>query len=259
MKNAPYIALFAAIPLALAATGCSGSQACSTDSDCFSGEVCVDDVCGEPRIFDETHDASRDDGAQSSPDGGDTDAGHVVDAGPDEDEGVGSEDAGPTDPDAPGDTGGAMGACIVDPFTHTCIDDEYEPNNQWIDGHRMIQERLGCVVDWQEHELTASAQVCQNDGSDFYFVEYLPCDFDWILEFELDHGSMCPDELVQFEPLSVDCDDQQVQCIVEDGKSIIRLIVEKEMVNSQVLYVQVHTGDRSDVAFPYEITVRSRR
>jgi hypothetical protein len=224
--------------------GCSGSDACTVDADCFRGEVCsAEGTC----IVEGDADAATDPGDDSG--------GSGEDAGGDEDGGAGGDDAGGDDPTDMND-----GACVVDPFTYECTDDPGEEDDVWNDGTRLTQDVLGCNPDFVAFDETFPGIMCPNDGSDWFFVNFHSCQgMDYVLEYQVEVLDQCADpDAILVEPLSFECSEDFVECTVEEGKPTIRMIVDDTLRNLQSAYVQIHTDGRNDLTFDYRIRVTVR-
>lgn len=232
----------------------SGAAPCLADRDCFAGELCREGVCAP--------------GNRTTPDAGEADAtaGPPTDQPDQSTDSPATRDAGHADlggdavqMDTSTPSGGA--ACVVDPFTFTCSDDDFEPNDQWLDGHRLASEVVGCNQDFAPLEIAYVARMCPRDGSDYYSVNFSPCETaGYVIEWQVQPESDCDPALIGLESFSWDCEEPFVECVTIDGKPTVRMIVEPgNFQNLQSMYVQVHSRGARDVTFDYRISLRVRQ
>ena len=258
----------------LCLTSCSSPKdVCSTNADCFAGEVCLSSgVCGVPGAGgadagdgDEDATRRRDGGPTNNgttnngtTNNGTTNNGTTNNGVPDM--GDSSMDAADTSGSDQGSATDMANACAVDPFTFVCTDDAMEENDDWISGEQLGGMTLGCNTQFVAVDETYTAVMCPLDGSDWYYVNFVNCrEFDYVLEFQLEVLDDCDPEEVLFEPLSFKCDEPNVQCVEVDGKPTIRMIVDGTFQNLQSYYFQVSIGDRNDRTFDYKVRLVVRK
>ena len=209
--------------------GCSSDPTCTTDSDCFSGEICTSGSCSQGVRVDTpgNHDAGMSDVTAVD------DANTNNTSEPDADVDTSSDVTPDTEPVT-------YGACEVDRLNSTCTDDEYEPNNQWIDGERLSGMQSGCptTTTFVPLDLSVDATMCVRDDEDWYYIDFFPCenndvDIVWTLTFP----QTCSAQLFDFDSLSFDCG-TEATCTKTDGGATITISVPKTgLRQSQLSYV----------------------
>lgn len=224
---------------ACALTACSDSAACETPDDCFGGEVCRGGKCLAL--------ADGDASPNNTPN----------DSGTDDDSGSTDEDTG-----NPNNNHGEP-KCLADPFNETCENDQYEPNEEWIEAEHIFDANnaYGCVVDFRPIDETFTATLCPLEQADYYDFAYNTCkDFAYYIVFEFRPTNQCTTELVDFEFSNHSCEDEDINCTaLENGGMRIQHIVEQTPMQSdrRPAYFAVTPGSpEQKVRVPYEIKVR---
>jgi len=255
------ISILALLLVAGAVAGCSGhSDRCTSDQDCFSDEFCsASGFCRAEADAGTQADTGHGGDSGSVSDTGGGGSGDTGGGGNDVGNGGGDAGSDTGTGDASNDTGGDAGptaACVVDPFDHTCNDDDYEPNNEWIDGEYVFQGMsVGCNPDFQPVQTTIDATQCARDQEDWYYFNYVPCDSTtFVIELQLDVQTECDPSMYDFAPYSMKCEDDNVECTVENGKPTIRALINPGN-QVQSFYWSVDNTMRNDVMFDYSMTV----
>lgn len=234
---------------ASALTACSDSAACETTNDCFGGEVCRGGQC---LVVADSDASTANNDTHTSNDGGTTSDG----GGTDDDSGTTGDTGSPNN-----NNGGPE--CIADPFNDTCENDQYEPNEEWIDSEHVFDANnaFGCVVDFRPIDETISATLCPLEQADYFDFAYNTCkDYAYYIEFEFRPTNQCTAELVNFEFSNHSCEDDDTNCTpLENGGMRIQHIVAQTPVQSNrtPAYFGVTPGSTDHkVQVPYEISVR---
>ncbi len=207
MSRAPIILVLCALALA----GCgNGDATCSTNADCFKGEVCsADDVCvADPDA--PSNNGTSNASPNSSPNG---------------------ETNGATGTNGKPDV---EGVCIVDPFTATCdMPDDNDSTGEYI---RMEPGPPGCDGSGNEfagNEVTVEGlQMCATETRDIYDTNLIPCDDKtFVIEVTLTPKQDCdPDRYaLDVNVQGNDCEEpnDRVRCeTLEDGRKRVTAMVD---------------------------------
>lgn len=163
-----FIAAAAVVGLAGVAAGCSFDT-----HDCTLGAGC-------PQDYSCNTSTGLCDRLEGRPDAGRRDADARRDGEPARDTTT-TDTTEPPPPDATpedvADTADPAGACVVDPFTATCQDDRYEPNQDIVDAERLVSGAVGCEQfdDTPEpFDEQRSATLCPGND-DWYTYQLFPC------------------------------------------------------------------------------------
>jgi hypothetical protein len=232
--------------------GCSTSSTrCSDDSDCFQGEVCVDETC-EPKTPSENVDTN------SSPNG------------------ETNNSSNNSSPNTVTGNNFAGAACVVDLVGNQCVEDDYEPNPGYEPGRGGYQD----TTVWESGSWCSDSDLsmptrsfsgilCPGDQVDaFRFVvsnsgpaciESEFTTFRITVELQTD----CPEELLEVQPYTFGADpvrndlcsdDEDVVCSSEDDG--MTRIVEWVWPRGQSYDPRVQiVALRDDVQIDYDVTV----
>ncbi len=232
--------VFLALAGAGVLTACSDSAACESDSDCFGGETCRGGQCLVV--------VGSDAGNNNTSTNNDTDGGTGNNSGTD----TGGSNNNTGEPE-----------CVADPFEDSCEDDQYEPNEEWIESAHVFDANtpFGCFSEFRPIDETITATLCPLETADYYDFSYNTCkDHAYYIDFEFRPTNQCTQALVNFEFKNHPCDEENTSCEqLENGGLRIRHIVEQTPVQSQnqAAYFAVSPGSSDQkVKVPYEITVK---
>lgn len=240
-----------ALTLALA-FGCNDTSECSTETDCFAGEVCSDGTC--------VSESELDVGVISDMSAPDMDTPDTSDSSD-----VGSEDTGQPDqdePDSPEDMPDVepMLECQVDPIESTCTEDMWEPNNSWIDGKKLgpqINMGPGCPTanTFVPLDEVITPVMCARDQSDWFYIEFVPCmNSDIRITWTMTPQAECRADLIGLDSLSYPCETEANCSATDEMASVVIDLPATQSRQSQLSYVSIigETG----VQTPYELRVR---
>ena len=255
----------------LAATvllGCGPEEdtSCSSHSDCFQGELCIDGSCqSDP-------DAPTNNGANNGANSG---ANNPIANNPTSNNGVnnGANNGGTANNGMI-----STGVCLVDPFTSSC--DVPDDNDDFSDYVKMVGDcgdescgLPGCSEGWDDFvggEVDIEAmQLCALESRDRYNTNLIPCDNkSFVVEATMKPRQDCDPDLYTFNMAiqGYDCtktiDDstmmQRVRCeeLPDGSKKITAFVTPSISIASAYFTVEERAAD--NVHFDYDINILVR-
>ena len=188
-----HLALFA-LSSCLLTTGCSGDTACGSSSDCFQGEICIDQTCELPANAEPGRD-----GGNNVPNNANNNPNNVNNL-----NNLSNSDAGAADtmPNS------ERIQCLIDPFQNTCDDDPHEPNENVNTFAPLLFDNqswcnAGALV---ETQTSGPLTMCAGDTLDVFRLmidnrtpdECITNQFTW--QVEVRFQTPCSEDIVAIEP-----------------------------------------------------------
>ncbi|MFU8805497.1 MAG: hypothetical protein ACNA8W_16920, partial [Bradymonadaceae bacterium] len=206
------------------ACGDDSASRCETTTDCFQGEVCLEQVCvdsnststnhgGEmPNSETQNNETLNNETQNNETQNNETQNNETPNSETQNNETQNNETSNTgshnnTDPTL---------ACVVNSFTATCDDPEEKVNDSWLDAVFLNdRKRSGCPIGDEliPYDDTYSGVLCHNEPADWLHLEVVHCRTkSFNVEITLTPQTECSSELIHLSIAGRDCEDENIYC-----------------------------------------------